>query len=383
MITKDLELIHTTLQEANSILIPIPEIDGSETLGSALALASLLKSQGKKVDILSSYINLQKLLTMLDLSTITSVIQGSVESVISIDISKYPVSSIKYDKTDDQLRIYLTSPSDKFKPELISTYAGKYPYDLIVTLDTKNWTQLGNYFLNYPHIFLETPSLAISAMSIQHPYSEKTIIAKEYNTSAEIIFEYILKYSKNSLNEKQIVNSLLLSLILCGTKNLSLEKTIIRLRELPNDYDSIINSLDSAITDNHRLLIGRILAHLEFVNLEYKGKSIKYASSKLFNHDFSKTNTTEQDILIIYKELLKYLPKNILGLNIIVDSSKNNKQGYLNFPKLDITSLGSDFDGEYREGILIYKYITDQDIHTATKEVNNKINHILQSQNLV
>ena len=303
MTEQNFELINHTLQQANSILIPIPEVDGAEILGSALALASLLKSEGKNVEILSSYVNLQKILTMLDLSCVTSVIKGSIESIISIDTTKYPIDSIKYDQTESQLRIYLSSPSHQFSPDMVMIHPTKYNYDLVVTLDTKNWTQLGYSFFSYPHIFLDTPSLSISAITIPHPYSEKTIIAENYNNSAEIVFEYIRKYSKHSLNEKPIVNALLLSLILSNSRALSSERTMLKLRELPNDYNSIIESLENIITDNHRLLIGRILAHLEFIEFEYKGQNNRYAYSKLFPHDFSKTNILVRCITINQKSL--------------------------------------------------------------------------------
>jgi len=378
MTEQHLELVHNTLQQANSILIPIPDTGGEQILGTALALSSLLRAEGKNVTILSSYINLQNSLNFLDLSSITSVIQGSVESVISIDITQYPIEAIKYDKTDTELRIYINSPSDKFKSDLVLIQPGKYPYDLVLTLDTKNWTQLGSHFLNYPHIFLETPSLAISVMDIPHPYSERTIIDSKYMSSAEIIFEYFKTYSRHSLNDKNIVNSLLLSLILSNTKNFNLEKTIIKLRELPNDYDLIIQTLESTISDNHILLIGRILAHLEFVEFEKDGNLIRYAYSKLFMHDFTKTHTTEQDIIKIYRELFRYLPKDIIGLHILVDNSKSSKQGYINIPNFDMSNLQSQLEGEYKEGILVYNYPSDQDIHIAGKESNQKIIDILK-----
>lgn len=379
MTEQNFELIHNTLEKANSILIPIPEVQGEEILGSALALAYLLKSEGKNVEILSSYVNLQKILTMLDLSCINSVIQGLVESIITIDTTQYPIDSIKYDQTESQMRIYLNSPSDKFRPEIVSIHPAKYNYDLVLTLDTKNWTQLGNYFLHYPHIFLSIPSLAIATENIPHPYSERTIIVDKYSNCAEIIFQYIYKYSRHSLNEKPIVNALLLSLMLSNKKTLALEKTIIKLRELPNDYNSIINALDNIITDNHRLLIGRILAHLEFINFEYNQQNVRYAFSKLFPHDFSKTNTTEQDIIIIFRELSKYLPKDIIGLHILVDNNKNTKQGYLSFTNIDTISLASDLEGEYKEGILTYNYPSEQDIHIVSKEINAKIISVLRA----
>lgn len=376
---KNLELIYNTLHQANSILIPVPAIQGEDILGTALAMSALLKAEGKNVTILSSYVNLQNKLDFLDLSNVTSIIQASVESVISIDITQYPIESIKYDTNDKELRIYINSSSNKFNSDLVSIQPGKYPYDLVLTLDTKNWTQLGNTFLQYPHIFLETPSIAVSTKNIPHPYSERTIIENQYISSAEIIFEYIKAYSKHSLNDKNIVNGLLLSLVLSNNKNLSLEKTIIALRELPNDYEAINQSLDSIISDQQRLLIGRILAHLEFISFEKQGQNIRYAYSKLFAHDFNKTHTKPQDIIFIYRELFRYLPKDIIGLHIVVDNAKSSKQGYINILNFDMSHLQSSLEGEYQEGVLVYNYVSDKDIHTVGEELNDKIVSIFNS----
>jgi hypothetical protein len=99
----------------------------------------------------------------------------------------------------------------------------------------------------------------------------------------------------------------------------------------------------------------------------------------LFTHDFSKTNTTEQDIIIIYRELFKYLPKDIIGLHIVVDNAKSSKQGYLNMPNLDMSNLQTTLEGDYNEGVLVYNYASDKDINTAGQELNNKILEVLQS----
>lgn len=378
MYSDNLALIHKVIQNAQSILIPIPEIHGAQTLGTALALSSILGAEGKKVDVLSSYVNLQDKIQFLDLSNITSFIQSSVESVISIDTTHYPVDSIKYDRNENELRIYLNSPSDKFYPELVSSYPGKYPYDLIITLDTINWTQLGSYFMNSPHIFLETPSLAISSRHIHYPYSENTIVDTNYKSSAEMIFEYIRSYYNNCLQDKDINNALLLSLILTGDKSFITEKITLQLRELPNDYSLINQSLDSIISDNHRLLIGRILAHLDFIDCNHNGLSTRYAYSKLFTHDFTKTNTTTKDIILIYSNLFQYLPKDIIGLHIVGDNGKSIKFGYLDFPNLDMMNFQTNLEGEYQEGVLVYNYPSEKDIHAATQELNQKILDILQ-----
>ena len=373
MYSDNLELIHKTIQNAKSILIPIPEIHGVQTLGAALALSRLLVSEGKKVDILSYYVNLQNKLGFLDLSSITSVLQGSVESVISINTTNYLVDSIKYDRSENELRIYLNSPSDKFNSDLVSVYPGTYPYDLIITLDTVNWTQLGSSFINTPHIFLETPSLAISSKTILHPYSERTIVDTNYESSADIVLDYISQYYPHYLQDKNVNNSLLLSLIMNSEKSIITEKTILHLRDLPNDYDLISQALDSIILDNHRMLIGRILAHLDFIECNYNGLATRYAYSKLFTHDFTKTFTNTQDLILIFRYLFQYLPKDIIGLHIVVDNGKSSKSGYLDFPNLDMTNFQTSLEGEYQEGVLVYNYPSDKDIHITGDELNQKI----------
>lgn len=376
MAVSDLTLMHETLQNAQSIVIPIPEIHGIHILGSALALASVLQAEGKQVSIISSYTHIQQVLTMIDTSMINSILQGSVESVISIDTTKYPIESLKYDRTDSELRIYLNSPSEKFQSELVTITPGKYPYDLVVTLDTQNWTQLGRYFTDYPHIFIDTPSLVISAFDIKHPYSEKTIYNSAYNSNAEIIIDYIKTYYPQAWNAN-ICNALLFSLLL-SPRTLAVDKAIIEIRELGGDYNAINDALNSLITDSQRLLIGRILAHLEWIDITVEGEKQRYAYSKLFPHDFSKTHTKPHDIPLIYQTILSYLPADTLGLHILLDNGNSTKQGYLDFSKLDMSEFISDLDGEYDEGVLVYSYASDKDIHTAGKELNTRLIHLLE-----
>jgi hypothetical protein len=71
-----------------------------------------------------------------------------------------------------------------------------------------------------------------------------------------------------------------------------------------------------------------------------------------------------------------------LGLHILLDNGNSTKQGYLDFPKLDMAHFLSDLDGEYDEGVLVYSYASDKDIHTAGKELNTRLTDLLEKTTL-
>jgi len=45
-------------------------------------------------------------------------------------------------------------------------------------------------------------------------------------------------------------------------------------------------------------------------------------------------------------------------------------------PNLDMCNFQSVLEGEYQEGVLVYNYPSDQDIHIAGQELNHKIINI-------
>lgn len=374
----DLTLIHNTLSKANSILIPIPELHGVKNLGAALALASLLKSQGKRVDVLCMNHHLSYLDSFVDVSVLTSILQDNVESIITINTQNCPINSLKYDKTDSELTIYLNSPLNSFSSELVTVQAGKQVYDLIITLDTMNWVQIGSYFKSSPHIFLHTPTLALSSFIHNHPYTNMTITVPEYSSSAYIIGDYMKSFYSH-IWTKDILNGLLLSILLSSRNSIEEDKMILELRELGAHYDEIQSAINQDISDNHRLLIGRVLSHMEWIDINVKGYKRRYAYSKLFPHDFTKTHTSIEDIPFIVSMVKKYLPLDIEGVHIILDKGHHIKQGYIDIQNSIALMLLSELEGEFKGDILSYTYPSDKDIYIAGKEINSRIQLLINN----
>ncbi len=374
----DLTLIHNTLSKAHSILIPIPELHGAKNIGAALALASLLKSQGKRVDVLCINHHLAYLDSLVDISSLTSILQDNVESIITINTQNCPINSLKYDKTDSELTIYLNSPLNSFSSELVSIQPGKQVYDLIITLDTMNWIQIGEYFKSSPHIFLHTSTLALSSFNHNHPYTNMTVSVSEYSSSAYIIGDYIKSFYSD-IWTRDILNGLLLSMLLSSSHSIEEDKMIIELRELGAHYDQIQSAINQDISDNHRLLIGRILAHMEWISIDKEGDKKRYAYSKLFPHDFIKTNTRIEDIPFIISIIKTYLPLDIEGIHILVDKGQHMKQGYIDMTTSMSLIVLAELEGEMKEDIVSYTYPSDKDIHLAGKEINSRIQLVMKN----
>lgn len=374
----DLTLIHNTLSKANSILIPIPELHGVKNLGAALALASLLQSQGKRVEVLCQNSHLSYLDSLLDISSLTSILQDNVESIITINTQNCPINSLKYDKTDSELTIYLNSPLNSFHSELVTIQPGKQVYDLIITLDTMNWVQIGEYFKSSPHIFLHTSTLALSSFDLKHPYTNMAVSVSEYSSSAYIIGDYIKSFYPHIWTQ-DILNGLLVSMLLSSRNSIEEDKMIIELRELGAHYDQIQAAINKDISDNHRLLIGRVLAHMEWIDIDKEGDKKRYAYSKLFPHDFTKTNTGIEDIPFIISIMKTYLPLDIEGIHILVDKGQHIKQGYIDMTTSTALLLLAELEAEFKEDIISYTYPSDKDIHLAGKEINSRIQVLMEN----
>jgi nanoRNase/pAp phosphatase (c-di-AMP/oligoRNAs hydrolase) len=379
MIKQDIECIQTILASAQSILIPIPELDSYKEIASAIALGVFLQSIDKKVTIVCTDAQLVEGMSFLDTSLITSVIDQSLESVLSIDISEYPVDSLKYTYNESKLHIYISSLQKKLKPEYIHLDKPQYQYDLVITLNMYDWAQLGGLFTEYPHIWLELPSLALATHPIAHPYSENTIIDTQVKNTAQMIMQYI-EHTHKELLSLPIAKALMTSLIISQDTSIDTHKSIIHLQEWGVDYDELNQTIHNLLTPHQLQLLGYILVHLQWNEVVINGISKKYASSKLFLHNFEKTKTTENDISIIMRVLPRYISIDCIGIHLLLEKGQLSKDGYMVFPEYyqEMSKISSQLQGIYSQGMMIYSYPSENDIHTIAAEIHTIIAKHLQ-----
>lgn len=366
----------TLVSGAESILIPLPESRWRELLGSALALASVWTDQGKTVSVIVPKGSTVSHLDFISLDPVTDTIDGIAEAKISIDTTKCPISELKYTNTDQSLDIYLTPELHNLTADMVTITRGKYQYDLVCALEVMNWEDLGEVFTDHPRFFQETPTIALST-SGNPQIGKDQWVDWQYASMTEMVYAYL----KDTLSEplsKDLATKLLLGLIQ-ETDNFQTSATspqsFLAASELMNygaDQEAIIRVLYKTKPLRILKLLGRFMSHLEFLPIEHAGSTYQIAYSKLYQHDFEKTETTKNDIPTVIRELQDHVPANTIGVHVMIETGTNTKHGIIDLDR-NTASLVQDLQAEIIGGRIHYSYPTELDVHQACEEINAKI----------
>ncbi|MFA5010155.1 MAG: DHH family phosphoesterase [Patescibacteria group bacterium] len=150
------------INRAQRILV-VPGRPDADSIGSALALQLALRKLNKEVSITTlDPINAQ-LNFLPELNTIASTLTGSQDFVISLANADTEPESLNYTFENGTLNIIVTPKHGVYSSEQVSFSQGGYKYDLILTVDAADLTQLGVIYEQYPALFRE-----VSVINIDH-----------------------------------------------------------------------------------------------------------------------------------------------------------------------------------------------------------------------
>ncbi len=378
--------ISKLVNSSSSILIPLPEEGGEDALGSAVALYHVCKAMEKDVHLYAPASLDVSRYDFLDTSMIQRELSGSREGVISIDTSQVPIEEMRYETSGETLNIYLTPEKGVLSSEHVTVQGGKYEFDLIITLNTPHLYSLGSLFYDNPDLFYETPIVAIDNSPAHDMYGQVNLVDIGSVSVAEIVFDLIKTEAQYAIGEP-IATALLLSLIR-ETHNFQSPTTAPRtfldaseLMERGARREEIIRVLYKTKSLSMVKLVGRIMAHISFDRVIESSRAGRdtLVYSKLFPHDFEKTQTTSQNLSAAFAELSEHLAMNTAAVHIIYDEGQEHrKNGLIIFRcGTPLERLHTVLDGEIRGGMFFYSYPSEQDIHTVCAEVNAHIYKIL------
>jgi len=368
------------IESSESILIPLSKNNWKKDIGIALAMGYILEEQGKKINIILpekvdfSYLN------FLPTNLITDFNLLKKYSVISINMEQFPVEELKYDVNGNNLEIFLSQDLIPLKPEFTKIFTDQIIFSLILGINNKNWNDLGKIYNDNQNIFDKTPSIGFDTFLESKYTNYKYTSDKHTIYTVEVIYDFIKDNFSQYLNS-EVATALYLSLVL-ETNNFTSPDITYRsfeiashLLELGADKDNIIRILYKSKSLNKIKLLGRVLSHLNFYDID-SDKNLKIASIKIFNHDFSKTNTTTQDLDDVLENLKEYLDDNIVGVNLLLENGTNIKEGILSLYQSSY-NLSMTFNGDYIGNYFHYQYPSEKDIDLTLDEVNKKIQIIL------
>ncbi|MFA5131573.1 MAG: DHH family phosphoesterase [Patescibacteria group bacterium] len=372
--------IFNQIEKSKNILIIFPNDSEGDTVASALALFLFLKKQGleasvvcpqpedgkKSFSFLPAFEQIQE-----DLNNLR-------RFIVSVNISQAKVNQIKYLVENNTLNFIISPSAGWFKPEDVSSRAGEFKYDLIITIGTPDLESLGKLYDQNVEFFYKTPIINIDHKAINEEFGQINFIDLNAVAISEILF-YLLKNYKPELITENI-STCLLAGIIQKTKNFKTSNltprtllTTSQLIAIGANREDIVSHLYRSRDLTTLKLWGRVLNNLKAEN----GEELIWSRLRL--GDFKDTNSTTESLNDIIDELIVNIPQAKLAL-ILCEKTQNETDIFLyslkNINALDILQSYAP-----RGNSKIATATINKDLNTVSTEFITEIKNKLEKLN--
>jgi len=301
------------INKSNDILIATPENINGDALGSALALTSVLKKAGKNVQFVIPEELPKKFEFLPKINSLSQDKFQEREFVLSIKNPGNHINNLYYEKKEDLLHIYLNAKKKIEEKEIL--LGSSHPFDLIFTINSRDFENLGKPFEYNPKLFFEIPVINIDNHIANENFGEINLIDITSSSVSEIVMDLIDFLDRNLLDKK--IATWILAGLIDATNNFQSPKTNPRtfnnaalLINRGGDQQKIVRYFYKTKSLNFLRLWGRILHKLSW-NQE---KKIVWGEIK--QEDFQKTNTTPEYLSQIFEEIKTTFPEMKIGFLI-------------------------------------------------------------------
>lgn len=341
MLTQESQIFEQ-IKKANTILVTYSRSERGDGIASALAMYLYLKKLGKTVDIVAEDDGHSKQLAFLPGSPdIKRKLENLRRFIISLDIRHTKVGQIQY-KVESESLNFIVSPIDGFfTKEDISTKSSGFKYDLIITLGAHDLESLGQIYDHDTEFFYQTTIINIDHLPSNESFGQINLVDINSVATAEILFNLFNNHNQSYIDE-DIATCLLAGLIIATksfkTSNISPNVLSVasQLVGIGARREEIVNHLYRSRSLNLLKLWGIVLARLT------ASTDNKIISSIINNEDFTKTKTSDDDLLEVIDELIVNIPQaKIISLvyEHVKDEVKSCKAIVYGVKNLDVLSI--------------------------------------------
>lgn len=180
------QLVVEYVKNASRIMILGQKAPDGDFLGAALALAEVLREQGKTVEMVVSE-PIPALYNFLPfLSSIKKEYVYTPGKVIKIDMKKFPAKGMKWQKEEDFLNIYLDAEKN-LKFEYLEIVNGQPKPDLMIVLDTPTISRFDDIYRTNADVFAEVPVINIDHHAGNEYFGSVNLVDLTAASTAEIL----------------------------------------------------------------------------------------------------------------------------------------------------------------------------------------------------
>lgn len=302
------------IQRSKNILIALPESLNGDCLGSALALAGVLKKLNKKGEIACAENVPDKLKFLAGADEIKNRLSPLRDFIISIDTSQNKISRLRYEAEGKTLKIFLATPQ-KIEQRDIKLEPGPFYYDLIIVIDAPDLESLGQLFNAHSEFFFNKSILNIDHKAGNEYFGEVNLVEPTAASCSEIIAGLTEKLGPD-LIDGSTATALLTGLIVKthSWQNAKATPQALNLASLlivkGAEQEAIVKNLYKTKPLNYLKLWGRLMGRLEF------DETRQTAWLTAERDDFAATETSAKDLAFVLEETDDLFP--LINLSIIL-----------------------------------------------------------------
>ena len=297
------------ITKAQNILIVFPEGEG-DALASALALFIFLKNLNKTVDVAANTNSslgdpLQFLPSYHDIKRDLNNLR---QFIVSINIHQAKIKQIKYTLNQETLNFIISPKQGWFKSEDVSSRAGQFKYDLIITIGANDLESLGEIYDSAVEFFYKTPLINLDRQSTNEDFGQINLVDLNAVANAEILFYFLKNYRQDLIDED--VATCLLAGIIIQTKNFKTSNltprillTASKLISLGARREEIVKNLYRSRSLSSLKLWGKLLNNLNSL------KNNKIIWSILKAQDIKQSGGNSNDLEDVIEELIANVPQ--------------------------------------------------------------------------
>ncbi len=296
------------IKRAKEILITTKANFSGDGLASSLALAAIFKKMDKAHTIAISDFKPGKYKFLPEVNIVKPELYHLKKFTLKINTNNAPIEELAYDKTDNELLIYLTPKKGIYTKEDITLVPSDYKYDLIFVLDSPDLESLGDIYEKNTDFFFHTPVINIDHSPANEYFGQINKVELTAVATAEIIYSLLNTLSIELMDEK--IATYLYTGLTEKTRSFRTPQitphTLSIASQLINygaDREKIITHLYRTKSVSMLRLWGRALARLQI------DSSLKLGWTIISRNDFDLSGAKAEDIHGLIEEIISEAPQ--------------------------------------------------------------------------
>ncbi|MBN1494309.1 bifunctional oligoribonuclease/PAP phosphatase NrnA [Candidatus Peregrinibacteria bacterium] len=337
------------IQKSEKILIlPSSPPDG-DSIGSALALFHVIKKLGKQATVACADPVPEAIQFLPTTNIIDSKLVTSNDFIVTLDLTKAKLDTIKTDLQDNKVNIIITPKEGTLGDKDVSFHYGQSKYDLIIVVDTGDLSQLGKLYEQNAGLFTQVPVINIDHHISNNHFGKINYIDIMASSTTELLIPVLEELSK--VTGKELITEDVATLLLAGiiTDTGSFQNANTSPKAFANashllGYGARQQEIIQHIYKTKNLtmlkLWGRVLTKIQF------DKLFRIVWSTISQQDFKETQSRDEDTGDIIDELMTNAP----GADIVL-LIKQRHDGIISgsirtvSPSIDASVIAEMFDG--------------------------------------